>query len=127
MPESTAVLHRLSMVASHRCAQGYRAGVSESVRVVVAFRWSEVGSIALDPAGKLAFPSLTREPGMYRLAIIERAGTTAVYVGEADDLRRRFAHYRNPGTTQPTKKRINAPLPRPGADGRRGPRAVGTR
>src|SRR5438876_3126659 len=56
---------------THRCLRnlllrsspGYRAGVSESVRVAVAFRWNEAGSVALDSEGKLLFPFLPRDPG----------------------------------------------------------------
>src|SRR5438093_9569891 len=67
---------------THRCLRnlllrsspGYRAGVSESVRVAVAFRWNEAGSVALDSEGKLLFPSLPSDPGMYRLAISEKDG-----------------------------------------------------
>ena len=80
------------------------------MRVTVSFEWVEVGRVVLDAEGKLAFPSLPREPGVYKLMISEADGTTATYVGEADELRRRFAHYRNPGPTQPTNKRINALL-----------------
>jgi hypothetical protein len=84
--------------------------VSESVQVSVSFEWAEVGRIGLDGQGKLGFPSLPREPGVYKLAITEADGSTATYIGEADELRRRFTHYRNPGPTQPTNKRINALL-----------------
>jgi hypothetical protein len=71
--------------------------VSESVQVSVSFEWAEVGRIGLDEQGKLGFPSLPREPGVYKLAITEADGSTATYIGEADELRRRFTHYRNPG------------------------------
>jgi hypothetical protein len=63
---------------------------------------------------------------MYRLAISEKDGTTAIYVGEADELRRRFAHYRNPGPTQPRNKRINALLTRLVAEGGRASLAIAT-
>src|SRR6266516_1015306 len=43
-----------------RSSPGYRAGVSESVRVAVAFRWNEAGSVALDSEGKLTL-SLSSE------------------------------------------------------------------
>jgi hypothetical protein len=33
-----------------------------------------------------------------------------VYIGESDRLRRRFAHYRNPGPTQPTNRRLNTAM-----------------
>jgi hypothetical protein len=64
---------------------------------------------------------------MYRLAITEKIGTTAIYVGEADELRRRFAHYRNPGPTQPTIKRINALLVRLLAEGGSASMAIATK
>jgi len=44
------------------------------------------------------------EPGMHKLMINEVDGTTATGIGEADELRRRVAHYKSPGPTQPTKQ-----------------------
>jgi len=96
------------------------------VRVTVSFEWAEVGRIGLDAEGKLAFPSLPREPGAYKLMISEADGTTATYIGETDELRRRFAHYRNPGPTQPTNRRINALLKELLADGGRASMAIAT-
>jgi hypothetical protein len=98
----------------------------EPVRVTVSFEWAEVGHIGMDAEGKLAFPSLPREPEMYKLMIHEADGTTATYIGEADELRRRFAHYRNLGPTQPTNKRINALLKQLLADGGRASMAIAT-
>ncbi len=63
---------------------------------------------------------------MYKLAISESNGVTAAYIGEADELRRRFAHYRNPGPTQPTNKRINALLKQLLAEGGRVSTAIAT-
>ncbi len=37
---------------------------------------------------------------------------SAVYIGEADDLKRRMQHYRTPGPTQPTNRRLNDELRR---------------
>jgi len=102
------------------------AGVSELVHVTVSFEWTEVGRIGLDAQGKLSFPSLPREAGMYKMAITEADGATAIYIGEADELRRRFAHYRNPGPTQPTNKRINALLKQLLANGGRASLAIAT-
>jgi hypothetical protein len=101
--------------------------VSEPVRVTVSFEWTEAGRVGMDAEGKLAFPSLPHEPGMYKLAITEADGTTATYIGEADELRRRFAHYRNPGPTQPTNKRINALLKRLLGNSGRASMAIATR
>ena len=100
--------------------------MSEPVQVTVSFEWVEVGRIGLDEQGKLSFPSLPREPGMYKLAITEADGAAATYVGEADELRRRFTHYRNPGPTQPTNKRINALLQQLLANGGRASIAIAT-
>lgn len=52
------------------------------------------------------FPSVSVAPGLYRLRLIDPSGSH-VYIGETDNLQRRFAHYRNPGPTQATNVRIN--------------------
>lgn len=49
--------------------------------------------------------------------VTARTGATATYIEEADELRRRFAHYRNAGPTHPSNKRINALLKQLLADG----------
>jgi excinuclease UvrABC nuclease subunit len=100
--------------------------VTQDVRVTVSFEWIEVGPIELDRGGKLNFPILPREPGIYKLMITERDGTTASYVGETDELRRRFSHYRNPGPTQPTNRRINTLVTQLLADGGRASMAIAT-
>jgi hypothetical protein len=75
----------------------------------VEFDWDQVGAITIDHEGKVAFPSLPTEPGVYRFRLTE-AGPTTVYIGESVELRRRMAHYRNPGPTQPTNQRMNTRL-----------------
>ena len=75
----------------------------------VRFDWEPIGRICLDENGKLQFPNVSEAPGLYKLRI--RIGTgEAVYIGETDNLRRRFANYHNPGPTQPTNVRINRRL-----------------
>jgi hypothetical protein len=71
------------------------------VRVAVDFVWRSVGVLRLD-ASKLRFPEVAEVPGVYRFDLGDRA-----YIGEADRLRRRFAHYRNPGPSQSTNIRLN--------------------
>ena len=71
------------------------------MRVAVDFVWRSVGVLRLD-AGKLRFPHVTDVPGVYRFDLGDR-----VYIGEADRMRRRFAHYRNPGPSQSTNIRLN--------------------
>lgn len=89
---------------------GYMSGMDEQVNLRVAFRWHEAGDVVIDGQGKLAFPRFSSGPGIYRIAINELEGPARLYVGEADNLQRRFAHYRNPGPSQRTNQRINALL-----------------
>jgi hypothetical protein len=51
---------------------------------------------------------VSTSPGLYRFRISKFDGGAAIYVGETDNLQRRFAHYRNPGPTQATNLRLNA-------------------
>jgi hypothetical protein len=68
--------------------------------------WREIGEVRLGPDGKLEMPDPSVSPGVYRFRL---AGDDApsVYIGESDDLRRRFGHYRNPGPSQRTNVRMN--------------------
>lgn len=58
------------------------------MKVSVEFEWTNPTKIELDPDGKLKFPNLPLDPGLYRfwLGGVERS---AVYIGETDNLRRR--------------------------------------
>lgn len=68
--------------------------------------WREIGEVRIGTDGKLVMPDPGVQPGVYRFRL---AGddTASVYIGESDDLRRRFAHYRNPGPSQRTNVRMN--------------------
>ena len=68
--------------------------------------WAPLGRVLLDAVGKLVFPTPPRKPGLYRFRI-RAANAEERYVGEADDLRRRFQRYRTPGPTQATNIRLN--------------------
>jgi hypothetical protein len=72
------------------------------------FGWGEIGNVLLDGSGKLRFPDLPTKPGLYEFRVRGPKGDAGRYVGETDNLQRRFAHYRNPGPTQPTNLRLNA-------------------
>jgi hypothetical protein len=83
---------------------------SADVAAVVWFDWDQVGAITLDANGKLAFPRpVPARPGVYRFTLAQGSerGRPLVYIGEADQLQRRLAHYRNPGPSQRTNIRIN--------------------
>lgn len=84
----------------------------EDVDVHVSLRWHDAGQITLDSAGKLAFPALPAQPGLYRMTLTgapeqERA---RVYIGESSSLSRRAGNYRNPTPQQQTSHRINGLL-----------------
>lgn len=71
------------------------------MNVIVNFDFTEIGTVS-QQGGKLRFPVVPEEPGIYQFAIGE-----SIYVGETDRLRRRFQHYRTPGPSQFTNIRIN--------------------
>ena len=55
------------------------------MRVIVDLSWREVGALSLN-AGPVLFPSARVAPGIYRFDLGDR-----VYIGETDQLRRRFS------------------------------------
>lgn len=68
--------------------------------------WREIGEVHLGADGKLSMPDPGVSPGIYRFRLaVDDA--PSVYIGESDDLRRRFGHYRNPGPSQRTNVRMN--------------------
>lgn len=58
----------------------------------------------------MRFPEVEKSPRLYRLRMRSKDGKESVYIGESDNLRRRFGNYRNPGASQQTSLRINALL-----------------
>ena len=85
--------------------------------VALRFCWHTIGEVGLDAEGKLAFPRAPAGPGVYRLEV--DGPEPSVYVGEANDLRRRFSHYRNPGPSQWANQRLRSLLTPVMADGGR--------
>lgn len=77
------------------------------MHVSVGFEWQTRGNVVVEE-GKLRFPR-SLGAGLYRLRIVTSGGTS-IYIGESDDLQRRFAGYRNPGPTQQTNNRLNVML-----------------
>jgi hypothetical protein len=70
--------------------------------------WEPIGRVSSDGSGKIKFPKLPAKAGLYQFRTRRPDGTVGRYVSETDNLQRRFAHYRNPGPTQPTNLRLNA-------------------
>jgi hypothetical protein len=93
-----------AMVSPSHARQG--AEQHNSVQVEIAFAWSEIGRLALGEGQWIQFPDVENVPGLYRFSLETKAGRS-VYIGETMKLRRRFAHYRSPGSRQQTNSRIN--------------------
>jgi hypothetical protein len=70
-------------------------------------RWALLGEMAIDNSDKLAFPKAPSSPGLYKFCIAQSGLVRRIYIGESDNLARRFSHYRNPGPTQQTNIRMN--------------------
>ena len=73
-------------------------------QISVQFDFTKIGKVSLE-GGKLRFPKAPEVPGIYRFKIREK-----IYVGETDQLGRRFQHYRTPGPSQPTNIRLNGSI-----------------
>jgi hypothetical protein len=81
-----------------------------SMQTCAWWDWSDLGAPVVDHSG-VRFPQLHREPGIYRITVDVDADQR-VYIGETDNLQRRFAGYRAPGRTQTTNVRMNERLRR---------------
>ena len=81
--------------------------MESSVDIRLKFHWQCLGPVQAEDNGKLLFPVAPRRPGLYRFRLSGNGGARH-YVGETDELRRRFQQYRTPGNSQPTNLRMNA-------------------
>ena len=77
------------------------------VQIRLEFNWQFLGELLTDGNSRLQFPAAPRQPGLYRFRLCGN-GPARHYVGETDELRRRFQHYRTPGRSQQTNIRMNA-------------------
>jgi hypothetical protein len=75
--------------------------------VALEFDWRDAGEVRLAGVDKLEFPKLSSQPGVYAFRFTIEDKPATVYLGEAEDLQRRAAHYRNPGPSQATNIRLN--------------------
>jgi hypothetical protein len=73
--------------------------------VKIEFEWNEAGEVTLDALGRLAFPPLPTDPGIYRFRLV--GPSTSNYIGEAVDLHRRANGYRVGHPRQRTNHRMN--------------------
>ena len=68
--------------------------------------WREVGEVRLGTDGTLLMPDPGRGPGIYRFRLTG-GGARGLYIGESEDMGRRFGQYRNPEASQRTNVRMN--------------------
>ena len=87
----------------------YAWDVACLVECRIRMEWKPLGKVTLDQKGHLLFPKADRAPAIYRFRIKHKKNE-AVYIGETNNLNRRFGNYRNPGPSQKTSLRINAAL-----------------
>lgn len=80
--------------------------VETSFRHCITLTWMPIGRVGMDSSSKIVFPKAPEIPGVYRF-LIRGSQKQSIYVGETDNLQRRFQHYRNPGPSQTTNIRIN--------------------
>jgi hypothetical protein len=69
--------------------------------------WMRLGEVFLE-SDRPSMPRTPARPGVYRFTLALAETDVVVYVGESDNLQRRTSGYHNPGSTQPTNRRINA-------------------
>jgi len=74
--------------------------------LTLRYHWLELGSLTLDASSRLKFPRVSFDPGLYRFRVMKDGGHS-VYIGETDNLSRRFQNYRTPGPSQATNLRLN--------------------
>jgi hypothetical protein len=72
----------------------------------IGMTWVNLGRVLLD-GGRLRFPKAPLQSGLYRFRI-RGSDTAALYIGETENLARRFLLYANPGPSQQTNLRLNA-------------------
>lgn len=90
---------------SYDIVDPYEWDRTDYIDVRIEMTWMPLGRVALDGHGGLRFPNVPAVPGLYRFQI---RGTAAAYVGETENMARRFGHYRKPGPSQLTNLRLNA-------------------
>lgn len=76
------------------------------IAISLATNWVPAGGVALSPERKLDFPEVPKEPGVYRFRLTGK-GRPHCYIGESENLRRRFGQYCRPGRSQATNLRLN--------------------
>jgi hypothetical protein len=83
-------------------------GLAEELLAGLRLHWQRIGTVTIDEHGKLRFPKVSTAPGVYRFQLKGPNDTKSLYIGETDNLQRRFPFYRHPSSTQQTNIRLNS-------------------
>lgn len=73
----------------------------------MTFSWRQLGNIFIDQKDRLAFPKTPLGPAIYRFTL-KQGDNAEYYIGETEEVSRRFQHYRTPSVTQRTNQRLNS-------------------
>jgi hypothetical protein len=71
----------------------------------IGMTWTPIGRVTLR-GDRLEFPEVQSVPGLYRFQI-RNGSSKSAYIGESENLARRFGLYRDPGPSQQTNVRLN--------------------
>lgn len=84
-----------------------KPGAAEApIALQLTFDWRLLGNVFVDQKDRLTFPRTPIGPAIYRLTLMQ-GDRAEYYIGETDEISRRFQHYRTPGVTQRTNQRLN--------------------
>jgi hypothetical protein len=104
--DPAALPPRLPLTAPSTADVAYPWDTSDSLLFRVGMSWAKQGRVILAD-NRLMFPVVKQVPGLYRFRIRASAGE-AIYIGESENLARRFRLYSGPGPSQQTNLRLNA-------------------
>lgn len=91
---------------SHKAPQVSTGEIPGETSVKIKFSWKDIGNVKLDENENLTFSKPPSIPGVYKLTIISEF-KNSIYIGQTENLLRRFQHYRTPGPSQKTNIRLN--------------------
>jgi len=79
--------------------------IERSLQIQAGMVWRPLGRVSVNSSERLALPKANRRPAIYCFRIRLGNGERR-YVGETENLSRRFSHYVNPGPSQQTNIRL---------------------
>lgn len=107
--QNTSISNKAPEVSTPKIECSSRNWNSEhELKCLLILRWLPIGQLSLDDSNRVRLPTVDATAGLYKFSAYYPDGRLANYIGESENLRRRFGNYRHPGPTQQTSLRINA-------------------